>query len=131
MQVLAAARGCFLTTGVAKTTMEAVARTAGVSRQTVYKHHAGRRDLVEAAAPAPIVELADIIARDWDDEDPAAVFLERCAATVTAIRDDTELGVLLRDGTVTLHDVLCQPELWLRGSPTGRRGCGAPAPPAS
>jgi AcrR family transcriptional regulator len=115
-QVLAAARTCFAAVGVRKTTMEDVARRAEVSRQTVYKHFAGRRELVEAAAGARIAELADdILARDWGGGQAADVFVERCRAIVTSIREDPELGLLISDGPLTLHEILWQPEVWLRG----------------
>ncbi|MCD2194558.1 TetR/AcrR family transcriptional regulator [Actinomycetospora endophytica] len=115
-QVQAAARNCFAAVGVRKTTMEDVARRADVSRQTLYKHFAGRRELVEAAGGARIAELADdILARDWGDAGPAEVFLDRCQAIVASIRNDTELGLLISEGPLTLHEILWQPEVWLRG----------------
>ncbi|MEQ3549905.1 TetR/AcrR family transcriptional regulator [Pseudonocardia nematodicida] len=44
--ILLAAESCYLRLGVAKTTMDDIAREAGVSRPTVYRHYANRDDLV-------------------------------------------------------------------------------------
>lgn len=44
--ILLAAESCYLRLGVGKTTMDDIAREAGVSRPTVYRHYANRDDLV-------------------------------------------------------------------------------------
>lgn len=43
--ILRAASGLFLTRGFQGTSMDAVAKTAGVSKQTVYSHYASKEDL--------------------------------------------------------------------------------------
>src|SRR5262245_52135349 len=48
-QLLDAAEACFERFGIAKTTMEDVARTGGVSRATVYRYFADREALVLAS----------------------------------------------------------------------------------
>jgi AcrR family transcriptional regulator len=45
-RVLAAADECFGRYGIAKTTMEDVARAAGISRATLYRHFADRESLI-------------------------------------------------------------------------------------
>jgi AcrR family transcriptional regulator len=45
-RVLAAADGCFQRFGIAKTTMEDVARAAGISRATLYRYFADRESLL-------------------------------------------------------------------------------------
>lgn len=45
-RVLAAADGCFQRFGIAKTTMEDVARSAGISRATLYRYFADRESLL-------------------------------------------------------------------------------------
>lgn len=97
--------------------MEDVARAAQTSRQTVYKHFSGRRELIEAAIAARIAELADdILARDWSTMTLVEAFVARTAAVVESIRDDHELGVLLGEGSpLTLHEALWQTSVRQRG----------------
>jgi AcrR family transcriptional regulator len=115
--VLRAARRCFQDTGVRRTTMEAVARAAGLSRQTVYKLFLGRRELVEAAVAARIGELADeIAARYADGSSLAEGFVAASVEVIEGIRGDHELATLLGEGSpVALHEVL-----WLE--PIAQRG---------
>jgi AcrR family transcriptional regulator len=116
-QVLETARACFRHEGLRATTMEAVAKAAGTSRQTVYKYFPNRSELIEAAVAERISELADeIIARRWGDDTLKDVFVRRCVAVVDAIRGDDELALLLGDGSpLTLHQALWQPSVWGRG----------------
>jgi AcrR family transcriptional regulator len=121
-QVLAAARTRFLADGVRATTMEDVAREAGVSRQLVYKLFLGRRELVEAAVSARTTEIADAIAEEYDIEalrrasDLAETFVAVSVAVIERLRSDPELGVLLAPGSpVTLHEALWSEELTERG----------------
>lgn len=44
--ILLAAEACYLRLGITKTTMDDIAREAGVSRPTVYRHYSNRDDLV-------------------------------------------------------------------------------------
>lgn len=44
--ILLAAEACYLRLGITKATMDDIAREAGVSRPTVYRHYANRDDLV-------------------------------------------------------------------------------------
>jgi AcrR family transcriptional regulator len=116
-QLLDAARECFARRGVRATTMEAVARTAGTTRQTLYRHFAGKRQLVAAAVARRVGELADDIGREsWETVPAARAFVERAATVVAAIRADGELAVLLGSGSpLSLHEALWQPELRRRG----------------
>lgn len=116
-QVVKAARDCFRHDGVRATTMEGIAKAAGVSRQTVYKIFATRLDLVGASVADRISELADNIeARGWADDSLVAAFVGQAGAIVEAIRDDGELAVLLgQDSPLTLHQVLWQPAIRQRG----------------
>ncbi len=119
-QVLAAARACFLRDGVKATTMERVAREAGVSRQLVYKLFLGRRELVEAAVSARTREIADQIAAehaiDGPISDVAELFTTVSVAVIERLRWDSELAVLLAPGgPITLHEALWSEELTERG----------------
>jgi AcrR family transcriptional regulator len=120
--VLTAARACFARDGVRATTMEDVAREAGVSRQLVYKLFLGRRELVEAAVSARTSEIADAIAEEYDTEalrrarDLANTFIAASVAVIERLRADEELAVLLAPGSpVTLHEALWSDELTARG----------------
>lgn len=44
--ILLAAEACYLRLGITKTTMDDIAREAGVSRPTVYRHYSNRDDLI-------------------------------------------------------------------------------------
>ena len=46
-RIVEAACACFERYGIAKTTIEDVARGAGVSRQTVYRHFSGKDDILD------------------------------------------------------------------------------------
>lgn len=115
--VLRAARACFLATGVRRTTMEAVARSAGTSRQVVYKLFLGRRELVEAAVAERIAELADELATGrWGGGATVEIFTSVSVAVIEGIRADHELGVLLGDGSpLTLHEALWMESVAQRG----------------
>lgn len=115
-QILKAARDCFRRDGLRVTTMEHVAKTAGTSRQTVYKHFATRREMIGAAVADRISELADdILARNWGGTVSDA-FVRRATAVVEDIRGDAELRVLLGDDSpLTLHEALWQPSVRRRG----------------
>lgn len=107
-QVLVAARQCFLTIGVRRTTMASVARAAQTTRQVIYKLFLGRRELVEAAVAERITELADeIVLRHWTTDSLIESFTAASIEVIDRIRDDDELGVLLDEGSpITLHEAL-------------------------
>lgn len=51
-RILAAAQDCYRTLGISKTTMGDVAKQAGLSRPTIYRHFATRDELVAAVVVA-------------------------------------------------------------------------------
>lgn len=57
--ILLAAESCYLRLGITKTTMDDVAREAGVSRPTVYRHYATRDDLITGVLLARARDLLD------------------------------------------------------------------------
>ncbi|PWR25040.1 TetR/AcrR family transcriptional regulator [Zavarzinia aquatilis] len=66
-QVMAAASELFMDQGFAGTSMDAVARKAGVSKATVYAHFASKEDLFEAmVAQGSVERFASLMAADLD-----------------------------------------------------------------
>jgi AcrR family transcriptional regulator len=57
--ILLAAESCYLRLGITKATMDDVAREAGVSRPTVYRHYATRDDLITGVLLARARDLLD------------------------------------------------------------------------
>lgn len=107
-QILDAARECFRTKGVRKTTMADVAEVSGCTRQLVYKVFLGRRELIETAAAARVIELAESLTpKRWAREPDVEQFVATSVAIIEGVRSDPELEVLLGDKSpVTLHEVL-------------------------
>jgi AcrR family transcriptional regulator len=107
-RILEAARACFARKGVAKTTMEDVAREAGIGRTILYRFYSGRSELVEAAIVERIRELAaglaDAAARHTTF---AEALVEVSLATIETARHDGELHSLFESaGDIRLHQVL-------------------------
>jgi len=121
--MLKAARECFLSKGVGKTTMDDVARAAGEKRQLVYRLFLDRRELVEAAINARVAEIADEIAAvDQADADAdfAEVFTRVSITVIERMRSDHELGILVGAGSpVSLHEALWNDVLADRGDGSG------------
>ncbi|MCF4166183.1 TetR/AcrR family transcriptional regulator [Zavarzinia compransoris] len=70
-QVMTAAAALFLDRGFAGTSMDAVAREAGVSKATVYAHFASKEDLFEAMVARGSAErFASLMHADLDSLDP-------------------------------------------------------------
>lgn len=94
--VVAAARECFAASGVRGARMDDIARTAGLSRQAVYRYVSGREDLVELA----IVERCREFALDAGAAmpDPGADWATAASDVLVGLimtaRTDTEFGVL-------------------------------------
>ncbi|MFZ2871664.1 TetR/AcrR family transcriptional regulator [Zavarzinia sp.] len=66
-QVMAAASELFMDQGFAGTSMDAVARKAGVSKATVYAHFASKEDLFEAmVAQGSVERFASLMTADLD-----------------------------------------------------------------
>jgi len=115
--ILTAARDCVRRDGVRASTMDVIAKAAGVSRQTVYKNFATRLELINAAIAERISELADdILTRTWDGASLMDTFVRRATAVVDAVGDDAELARFFgEDSPVTLHQALWQQDVHDRG----------------
>ena len=80
--ILASAERLFLDKGVAHTSLDQIARDAGVTRGAVYWHFTGKECLFNAvceATPLP-AELIDAGVDAWCGDDPLGHFREACLA---------------------------------------------------
>jgi AcrR family transcriptional regulator len=117
-RVLEAALEQFQDFGIRRTTVEDVARRAGVSRVTVYRRFASKERLVEAVivreAQTFFAELEAAVAGLGSVEDR---IVEAFAHTLDAAREQRLLNRLLRTEPETVL-----PHLTLRGSPVLEAG---------
>jgi AcrR family transcriptional regulator len=96
LRIVAAAREEFEQYGVRRTTVEQVARRAGVSRVTVYRKFAGKEGLVRAVVLDDIQRFAQYADSLWRSQ--AAVedrLVEVCAVAVMALRRNPLFNTLL------------------------------------
>lgn len=59
--ILAAARRCFERYGIRKTTIEDIGGEAGLSRTTIYKHFAGKQEIVDRISLAEMDKVHDAL----------------------------------------------------------------------
>jgi AcrR family transcriptional regulator len=82
-RLLQATLACVARHGLAKTTLDDVAREAGCARATLYRYFSGKRQLVRAVVAAEGVRIADAVrgaARNAENLEDAAVALVSAAA---------------------------------------------------
>jgi AcrR family transcriptional regulator len=107
-RVVEAARRCFARYGVDRTTMNDIAKEAGIGRTGVYRLGLTRPEITEAAIVSRLRELGEGI-RPIADRDArfAELLLDTSIATVDAARSDPELHHLLdTTATVSLHRLI-------------------------
>jgi AcrR family transcriptional regulator len=105
---VAAARRCFQRFGVDKTTMDDIAKEAGMARSRLYKTIATRQDIIEAAVVERLKEIAATI-KPLLSRSPtlAEALLTGSLATTSATRGDPELTHLIATAdTIRLHTML-------------------------
>ncbi|MEZ5570306.1 MAG: helix-turn-helix domain-containing protein [Halioglobus sp.] len=84
-RILAAARHCYLSSGISRTGMQNVADTAGVARSTLYRYFRSRDALLIATVQVEMLELNAILRRKLDRfADPADQIIE---GLVLALRE--------------------------------------------
>jgi AcrR family transcriptional regulator len=107
-RVVSAARRCFARFGVDRTTMQDIAKEAGIGRTGVYRLGVTRPEITEAAIVARLRELGEDIRRIAAEDGPFPELLTRSSlATVENARTDPELRNLLdTTETVSLHRLL-------------------------
>jgi TetR/AcrR family transcriptional repressor of uid operon len=96
-RIVSAAREEFERYGIRRTTVEQVARRAGVSRVTVYRKFDGKAALVRAVVLDDIQRFAGYVDRLWRSQDTAeARLVETFTLAVMAIRRNPLFNTLLR-----------------------------------
>jgi AcrR family transcriptional regulator len=105
---IAAARRCFGRFGVDKTTMEDIAKEAGMARSRLYKAIATRQDVIEGAVLERLKEIAaeikPLLSRSPTLADALVI---GSLATTRAARGDPELTHLIETAdTIRLHTLL-------------------------
>lgn len=94
-RLLDAAEACFGRSGIAKTTIEDVAKEASVSRATVYRHFSGRDKVVSGViVRATERHLEKIRSRVDAQPDLGSAVLEFVQVTLRAARQDETVGLL-------------------------------------
>lgn len=103
-RLLEAAEECFIRFGVAKTTIEDIARQAGVSRATVYRYFEGGRErLVIGVFLRELTRFHQQLRRHLRKFDSTgAQLVEIVEFTLAAIQDDTSLASLFAPDAVGL-----------------------------
>ena len=116
-RVVAAARRCFARYGVDRTTMQDIAKEAGIGRTGVYRLGLTRPEITEAAIVTRLRELGEVIRPIADRDAPfVELLLETSIATVGAARSDPELRHLLdTTATVSLHRLITGHESSMQG----------------
>jgi len=110
-RILTAARECFRRYGVDRTSMADVAKSAGVSRQTLYNTIPGRDDLIEAVVVLRIEELSGEL-REVLEGQPTFVdaIVETSLASIAMARKDPELTNLVETATsIRLFEIIAGP----------------------
>jgi len=121
--ILAAARQLFLGDGFERTSVDAIAATAGVSKRTVYDYFGDKRTLLVAVVEQAVQALSAAVGiaidenlRDVDDLEKALTGFAR-AITVSAIgsADYNALMRLLSTESANLHEL--RDKHWEAGEP--------------
>jgi AcrR family transcriptional regulator len=78
-RILDAAHDCIARVGIAKTTLDDVARDAGCSRATLYRHVAGKRELLDSLVAREAERLRGVLAEASNGADGLA---DACTALI-------------------------------------------------
>lgn len=116
-RVVGAARRCFARFGVDRTTMQDIAKEAGIGRTGVYRLGLTRPELTEAAIVARLKELGERIRVLAGQDLPFTELLVQVSiATVDGARTDSELRHLLETTeTVSIHQLLTGHDSQMQG----------------
>jgi AcrR family transcriptional regulator len=99
--VIDAASRCFEQYGIAKTSMQDVARAAGLSRQALYRSFPSRQKLVELVLRRRLSELVEaVLPRALALGTFPEAFIEAAMAAVDYVRSTPDLRRLLRETSI-------------------------------
>ena len=90
-----AAACLFMTEGMERTSMDAIAQAAGVSKQTVYSHFKSKDDLFRACV-ASKVQMYGLDEAQIDAEEPVDVALRRVGRQFLTLLNDPEVIQMFR-----------------------------------
>ncbi len=94
-RILNAAEDCFERDGVTRCTVDDIAKTAGISRATLYRSFAGRNELVLAVLMREVDRITgQLIARLSGYERAEDVITEGLIISVRTVRDNRKLSIL-------------------------------------
>lgn len=114
-RLLAAAEACIARFGADKLTMDDVAKAAGMSRQTLYRHFTNKADLIEELGISRVHAInAAVAARVAEIEDPAQRIVEAILEAVQTVRNDQVSMALMHGDTANLMTRLSQQSSVLR-----------------
>ena len=107
-QILDAAGVCYLRLGVAKTTVEHVAKEAKVSRTTVYRYFANRDELLTSVVLRDAISMLAEVKSHLSDIEPMGEFLVRAMAyCVYAARKKPLTAMLFAQDGASMTSRLC------------------------
>ncbi len=110
--ILAAAQELFVQAGVARTSMDAVAALAGVSKRTVYDYHGDKRrlllDVIEAAGESALSTLRTLA--DQHLTDPGIRDIDPLTRAFTAFAVDLGRSLLLSSDYVAAVKLIAENE---------------------
>lgn len=105
-RIVVAARLCFERYGIPKTTIEDIAKAAGVSRPTVYKHFGGKEQIVDHISLAEMDKVQDAIrSRIRPSSDFAERLTEIILVSVQSSAENVYVRRFVEDFDSTVHSL--------------------------
>jgi AcrR family transcriptional regulator len=95
-QIVEAASQCLVKIGLDRTSISAIAREAGISRQTIYNHFTSREEIVGEAIERAATEVSTRIISEARKNTTAAGFVvEMCMAAIEEFRRNPAISPML------------------------------------
>jgi len=96
LQIIEAAKRCYLTDSISSTGMKEVAQTAGVARSTLYRYFSSKDDLLVAVIKQELIDLGDDITRSLEHFDtPADTLVEGLIISLQEIPKNPLINAVL------------------------------------
>jgi len=101
--IIAAAQNLFGSSGFDETTMDDIAKTAGVAKGAVYHHYKNKQEVFEAVFEAVSEDLVTTMLSDGQpDKDAVAMLLRSTQLFFTLCAEPKTARILLQDGPAVL-----------------------------